>query len=107
MPGPILGAGDRPGNKNGCCPRPPGPYTVLGETDRGSSCIRCQEVINDLKKMIKQHDENKRDGVGRVAIFYGVVRKDLSNKVPFDQRPNGGREGVLWIHRVSVPEKEQ
>lgn len=57
--------------------------------------------------MIKQHEENKSDEVGRVAILYGVVRKDLSDKVPFDQRPNGGREGVLWIHRVSVPEKEQ
>lgn len=107
MPGPILGAGDRPVNKNGCCPCPLGPSTVLGETDRSSSYIRCQEVTNDVKRMIKQHEENKSDEVGRVAILHGVVRKDRSDKVPFDQRPNGGREGVWWTHRVSVPEKEQ
>lgn len=76
--GPILGAGDRPVNKNGCCLCPLGPYTVLGETDRSSSYIRCQEVINDVKNMIKQHEENKSDEVRRVAILYGVVRKDLS-----------------------------
>lgn len=52
----------------------------------------CQEVLSALKKRIKQCEENKNDAAGRAAILQRGVREDLSDKVPLDQRPKGGRE---------------
>ena len=73
MPGPRPGAEDRPVNKNGCCLCPPGPYTVLGKTGK---YITCQEVIDALKKTIRQHKESTSDRTGSAVILSGVVIRE-------------------------------
>lgn len=73
MPGLRPGADGRPVNKNGCRLCPPGPYTVLGKTGK---YITCQEVIDALKKTLRQHKESTSDRTGSAVILSVVVIRE-------------------------------
>lgn len=72
----------------------------MGET--GDRCIMCQELTNALKKVIRQHEDNKSNEAGRAAILQTLIREDLSDKVPLTKDPNeAGSESPGCLEKVS------